>query len=105
MKLVVSNVRNFAHVALLCAFSSAVISLSAPSQAASKTLTIGGTPPSTVTVARSYSFQPTAKDTVRSRIKFDIYNKPAWAAFDGATGRLSGLPTRRDVGTYRNITI
>jgi hypothetical protein len=105
MKLVVSNVRNFAHVTVLCAFSSAMISLSAPSHAASKTLTIGGTPPSTVTVASSYSFQPAAKDTVRSRIKFDIYNKPAWAAFDAATGRLSGRPTRRDVGTYRNITI
>jgi hypothetical protein len=82
-----------------------MISLSAPSQAASKTLTIGGTPPSTVAVASSYSFQPTAKDTVRSRIKFNIYNKPAWAAFDETTGRLSGRPTRRDVGTYRNITI
>jgi hypothetical protein len=105
MKLFVSSVHNFAHVTLLCAFSSALISLSAPSQAASKTLTIGGTPPSTVTVANSYSFQPTAKDTAKSRIKFNIHNKPAWADFDEATGRLSGRPTRRDVGAYSNITI
>jgi Putative Ig domain len=105
MKLVVSNVRNFAHVTLLCAFGSALISLSAPSKAASTTLTIGGTPASSVTVSSTYSFQPTAKDTVRSRIKFDIYNKPAWADFDGTTGRLSGRPSRRDIGTYRNITI
>jgi len=105
MKLVVSNVRNCAHVALLCAFGSALISLSAPSKAASTTLTIGGRPASSVTVSNTYSFQPTAKDTVKSRIKFDIYNKPAWADFDHATGRLSGRPSRRDIGTYGNITI
>jgi hypothetical protein len=105
MKLVVSNVRNFAHVTFLCAFGSALISLSAPSKAASTTLTIGGTPASSVRVSSVYSFQPTAKDTVRSRIKFNIFNKPAWADFDGTTGRLSGRPNRRDIGTYRNITI
>src|SRR5882724_12736944 len=105
MKLVVSNVRNCAHVALLCAFGSALISLSAPSKAASTTLTIGGRPASSVTVSNTYSFQPTAKDKVKSRIKFDIYNKPAWADFDHATGRLSGRPSRRDIGTYGNITI
>src|SRR5882724_11257988 len=105
MKLVVSNVRNCAHVALLCAFGSALISLSAPSKAASTTLTIGGRPASSVTVSNTYSFQPTAKDTVKSRIKFDIYNKPVWADFDHATGRLSGRPSRRDIGTYGNITI
>jgi Putative Ig domain len=52
-----------------------------------------------------YDFQPTAKDTVKSRIKFNIYNKPAWASFDEATGKLSGRPSRRDVGRYGNITI
>jgi hypothetical protein len=105
MKLVVSNVRNFAHVTFLCAFGSALISLSAPSKAASTTLTMGGTPASSVTVSSTYSFQPTAKDTVKSRIKFGIYNKPAWAEFDETTGRLWGRPNRREVGVYRNITI
>ena len=105
MKPVVSNVRNFAHVALLCAFCSAMTFLSAPSKAASTTLTISGTPASSVTVPHTYSFQPTAKDTVHSRIKFDIRNKPYWASFDGTTGRLWGTPSRRDVGSYSNITI
>jgi hypothetical protein len=105
MKLVVSDVRNFARVTLLCAFSSALISLSVPSRAASRTLTIGGTPASSVTVSSNYSFQPTAKDTVKSRIKFYIRNKPAWAIFDGGTGRLWGRPNLRDVGRYSNITI
>lgn len=94
-----------AHVAIICVFGSALLSQSAPASAASKTLTISGKPASSATVGTAYSFQPTAKDTVKSRIKFDIYNKPAWATFDGTTGRLSGTPTRRDVGTYGNITI
>jgi hypothetical protein len=105
MKLSDSNVPNFVRVTLLSALGSALISLPAPSKAASETLTIGGRPASSVTVSSSYSFQPTAKDTVRSRIKFNIDNKPAWADFDGTTGRLWGRPNRRDVGTYRNITI
>jgi hypothetical protein len=98
------SARNFAHVSLLCAVGSALIA-AAPANAASKTLTIGGTPASTVMVAGKYSFQPTAKDTVRSRIKFDIYNKPTWASFDGTTGHLYGSPNRREVGTYSNISI
>jgi hypothetical protein len=105
MKLSDSNVSNFVRVTLLCALGSAPLSLSAPSKAASKTLTIGGVPASSVTVPSNYSFQPTAKDTVRSRIKFNIHNKPAWADFDGTTGRLWGRPNHRDAGTYRDITI
>jgi hypothetical protein len=105
MRSVVSNARNVAHATLLCAVGGALLSLSAPSMAASTTLTIGGKPATTVTVSGNYSFQPTAKDTVKSRIKFDIYNKPSWATFDGTTGLLSGRPNHREVGTYSNITI
>jgi hypothetical protein len=105
MKLSDSNVSNFVRGTVLCALGSALLSLPALSKAASKTLTISGKPASSVTLPGAYSFQPTAKDTVRSRIKFDIYNKPAWADFDGTTGRLSGRPNRREVGTYRDITI
>jgi hypothetical protein len=105
MKLVVSNVPDFARVTLLCAFGSALISLPAQSNAASTTLTIGGTPASSVTVSTWYSWQPTAKDTVESRIRFDVYNKPAWAYFDNGTGRLYGRPNPQEVGTYSNITI
>jgi hypothetical protein len=103
MKLVVSHVPNFVRVTLLCAFGSALLSLPAQSKAASTTLTIGGTPASSVTVWTHYSFQPTAKDTVESRIRFDIYNKPEWANFDVGTGRMSGRPWQ--AGTYKNITI
>lgn len=105
MKLVDINARNIARAALLCAFGSVLLSSPAVSNAASKTLTISGTPPVTVAVNGEYVFQPTGKDTVKSRIKFDIYNKPDWAVFDETTGRLSGRPNRRQVGTYRDISI
>jgi Putative Ig domain len=62
-------------------------------------------PASTVVAAGNYSFQPVAKDEVKSRIKFDITNKPVWASFDGTTGHLFGTPKSRQVGTYSNISI
>ena len=34
-----------------------------------------------------------------------ISNKPAWAAFDGTTGRLSGTPAESQAGTYSGIAI
>jgi hypothetical protein len=105
MKLVNSNVSNFVRVTFLCAFGSALISSPAQSKGLSTTLTIGGTPASSVKVATWYSWQPTAKDTVQSRIRFDVYNKPAWAYFDNGTGRLYGRPNSQEVGTYGNITI
>jgi hypothetical protein len=105
MKPVVSNVSSYVRAALLCAFGSVLTSLPAPSTAASKTLTMTGTPATSVAVGGSYSFQPTGTDTVKSRLKYDIYNKPEWAQFDGLTGRLSGRPNRRQVGTYKYISI
>jgi hypothetical protein len=105
MKLGESNVSNFARVSLLCVLGSALLTITAPSKAASKTLTISGTPASSVAVGGDYSFQPTGRDTVKSRLKYDIYNKPDWAQFDGLTGRLSGRPNRRKVGIYKDISI
>jgi hypothetical protein len=95
----------FAPSVLLCALGTSLICLSGAAQAASTTLTISGIPPTKVVVNAPYSFIPGAKDTVRSRIKFDIYNKPSWASFDGTTGRLYGTPNRNYIGTYKNITI
>ena len=105
MKLVKSNVSNFARVTLACVLGSTLLSVPALSNAASKTLTISGRPATSVAVGSDYSFQPIGKDTVKSRLKFDIYNKPDWAQFDETTGRLSGRPNHRQVGTYKDISI
>ena len=105
MKLVKSNVSNFVRVTLACVLGSTLLSVPALSNAASKTLTISGQPAASVAVGADYSFQPIGKDTVKSRLKFDIYNKPDWAQFDETTGRLSGRPNHRQVGTYKDISI
>src|SRR5262249_33842222 len=36
---------------------------------------------------------------------FSIASKPTWAAFNSATGELSGTPTANDVGSHEEITI
>jgi len=55
---------------------------------------ISGTPPTTATVGRAYSFTPTASDPDGQVLTFSINWKPYWASFSKTTGRLSGTPTR-----------
>ena len=67
---------------------------------------ISGTPPTTATVGVRYTFTPSAYDRDRrDRLRFWIWNKPSWASFDSRTGRLTGTPGRRHVGTYSSISI
>jgi hypothetical protein len=67
--------------------------------------TISGTAPAAVNASSLYSFVPTAADADGDTLAFSIQNKPAWAAFNTTTGRLSGTPAASDVGTYSNIMI
>jgi hypothetical protein len=53
----------------------------------------------------NYDFQPTATDPDGDDLTFSIENRPTWAAFDAATGRLHGRPTTADIGTYPGIVI
>src|SRR5262249_37944906 len=66
---------------------------------------ITGTPTASVNASSPYSFTPTATDADGDTLAFTIQNKPAWAAFNTTTGRLSGTPAAADVGTYSNIAI
>src|SRR3569832_2774897 len=95
----------FAQSVFLCAWGATLLCMSGTAAAASKTLTISGIPPATVAVNAHYSYTPGAKDTVRSRIKFDIYNKPSWASFDATTGRLYGFLFCFFFGSFWFITI
>jgi hypothetical protein len=72
---------------------------------ANKPPVISGTPTASVTVLKSYSFQPTASDPNGLRIVFGVWNKPTWLSFDAPTGRLSGTAPAADVGVYSNIVI
>jgi hypothetical protein len=66
---------------------------------------ITGTPASHVQEDSAYVFEPSASDPDGDSLTFAISNRPAWAAFNGNTGRLSGTPVNADVGTYANISI
>lgn len=68
---------------------------------------ISGVPPTAVLQDEQYVFEPTttATPTAQAGLVFSITNRPSWASFDSATGRLSGTPTATDVGTDRGIRI
>ncbi len=69
---------------------------------------ISGTPATTVMELSAYSFTPTASDDDvgnGGQLTFSITNKPSWASFDTANGRLSGTPPRDAAGSYSNIVI
>lgn len=76
------------------------ISVTAPSNRAPS---ISGAAPGTATIGVAYSFTPTASDPEKNTLGFSIQNRPNWAAFDTATGRLSGTPST--AGTFSNIAI
>src|ERR1700761_3086124 len=67
--------------------------------------TITGTPPTAVVAGQAYNFTPTAKDADGNKLSFSVSNKPSWAAFSTATGKLSGTPTSTQTGAYSNIKI
>jgi hypothetical protein len=66
---------------------------------------VSGDPLKAVVFGVTYSFRPTAKDPDGKPLSFSITNRPAWASFSTATGRLRGKPGAGDVGTYKDITI
>jgi hypothetical protein len=73
--------------------------------AANRAPTISGAPPTTVVQGAQYAFAPTAADADGDALMFSIANRPSWASFDTATGRLSGTPSAQDVGATSGIVI
>jgi hypothetical protein len=67
--------------------------------------TISGTPASQTLQGQQYTFTPAASDANGDTLTFSISNKPSWATFTAATGKLSGSPTSAQIGTYSNIQI
>lgn len=67
---------------------------------------LSGTPPTSITAAHYYAFQPVASDSAGKKLTFAIANKPSWAQFDTSTGRLYGTPLPQShVGTFANISV
>jgi hypothetical protein len=72
---------------------------------AAGTLSISGTPATSVNVGSAYNFVPTVTNPGGGTLSFSIQNKPAWASFSSANGQLSGTPTASSAGSYASIVI
>jgi hypothetical protein len=68
-------------------------------------IAISGSPTTSVVVGVHYEFTPSITAGGGSQVAFSIQNKPPWASFDVATGRLIGVPNAADTGTYAGILI
>lgn len=66
---------------------------------------ISGAAPTAISAGMVYNFTPTASDADGDTLTFSIQNKPAWASFTAATGKLTGTPAAGEVGTYSNVAI
>jgi hypothetical protein len=59
----------------------------------------------TIVAGNGYQFAPTTADPDGQTLTFSIANRPSWAQFDTASGRLAGTPSAAHVGSYAGITI
>jgi hypothetical protein len=66
---------------------------------------IDGRPAQQASVGKQYSFQPRSWDPDDDTVSFGIRNRPPWASFNTANGRLRGTPGEGDVGIFRDIRI
>jgi hypothetical protein len=64
---------------------------------------LGGEPDGVAEVGAPWAFTPSSSDADRDPLRFEIRNRPGWANFDPATGRLAGTPGR--AGVFAGIVI
>jgi Putative Ig domain len=76
-----------------------------PPTATNRAPSISGAPATRATATQSYSFTPAATDPDANVLTFSIANRPSWAAFNTATGRMTGTPSISQARTYGNIVI
>ena len=69
-----------------------------------ETITLQGSPPTTVEAEANYYFEP-KRSTSSSMVTFKVTGLPTWAHFDSSTGALSGIPGLHDEGTTGHIVI
>ena len=79
-------------VTMLPPFSITVESITAPNMPPE----IDGIPAASVTVGQTYSFTPAGFDPDGDLLLYTIQNRPVWATFNAASGRLSGTPQAGD---------
>jgi hypothetical protein len=67
--------------------------------------TLVGTPATVMWQGDTYSFAARATDPDGDVLAFEIENRPSWATFDAASGRLHGVPELADVGETLSIRV
>lgn len=92
-------------VALLTPFRIQVSSNTTTPPPANVAPTIAGAPATTATVGVAYTFAPVGSDANGDTLTYSIQNRPSWATFTAATGRLTGTPATGNIGTTSNIVI
>ena len=75
------------------------------SAAANDALAISGSPATRVVAGSLYEFLPSTTGATGGALRFSVQNAPSWAAFNAATGELSGVPTTASVGSSGSIII
>jgi hypothetical protein len=101
-----ANVGTYSNIAISVSDGKATTALPAFSiqvKSVNRAPTISGTPPAAVMTGQAYDFAPSAADADGNPLTFTIQNRPSWATFNAATGRLSGTPSA--TGNFANIVI
>jgi hypothetical protein len=66
---------------------------------------ISGTPPTSITVGQSWSFQPTISDPDGDSLTVSASNLPSWLSLNSSTGLTQGTPGEGDVRTWSGISL
>ena len=66
---------------------------------------ISGTPSTSATVGRSWTFQPSISDPDGDTLTVSATNLPDWLSLNASTGRVSGTPSEGDVRTWSSIQL
>jgi hypothetical protein len=74
------------------------------SSAPTATITLSGTPPTSVIAGDQYVFQPTASASAGAPT-FSASGLPSWASINSSTGEISGTPTSSNVGMSGDIIV
>lgn len=85
--------------------TSSASSSSSTSSVANRAPTISGTPVTSLAAGSAYSFTPIGADADGNTLTYSITNRPTWAAFNTATGALTGTPASANKGAFAGIVI
>jgi hypothetical protein len=100
-----SNVGTYSNIVISVSDGMTPAALPAFSVQVTAALKISGSPPAIAVAGSPYSFQPTTNAKAGTQLTFSVQNLPAWAAFNGSTGAITGTPSGSQTGIYSNVIV